>query len=265
MKSIWNGIISFGLVHIPVRVYSATKAREVHLPYLHTEDLGRITMERICKRCGQPLRHDELVRGYEYEKGKYVPLTEEDFEQLAREALKSITITEFVDPRDIDLRLFEKPYYLAPDENGEELYVLLREALKRTRKAGIGKLVWYGREHLVAITATEHLLMLHILYFADEIAPPQELTFLDKSIAVGEEEMALAERLVESMGDRFTPERYKDTFQENLRELIEKKRAEVALASRPARRSPTQVADLLAKLRESVERAERERGKKVAA
>ncbi len=265
MKSIWNGTISFGLVHIPVKVYSATKANEVNLHYLHEEDLGRITLERVCTRCGQPLEYDELVRGYEYEKGKYVPLTEEDLEQLALESMKNVTITEFVDPHDIDPTFFEKPYYLAPDENGEELYVLLREALKRTRRVGIGKVVWYGREHVVAITASEQALRLNILYFADEIAPPQELTFPGEDVAVGEEEVALAARLVESMSERFAPERYTDTYQDTLRELIAKKRAGIALTPRPARRPPTQVADLMAKLRASVEHAEQERKKKIAA
>lgn len=265
MRSIWNGTISFGLVHIPVKVYPATKGSELNFHYLHEEDLGRISLERVCKRCGQPIEYDELVRGYEYEKGKYVPLTEEDLEKINLESTKNITITDFVAPHDIDPMFFEKPYYLAADENSEELYVLLREVLKRTNKVGLGKVVWYGREHLVAIKAYEQALVLNVLYFADEIAQPEEFPLPARAVEVGADELALAQRLVESMTSRFLPQRYRDTYQESLRELVELKRAGMEVEAKPPRRPPTRVAELMDTLRVSIERAEQQRKKTLAA
>ena len=265
MKSIWNGTVSFGLINIPVKVYSATRHNELNFHYLHEEDLGRISTERVCKKCGQSLDYNELVRGYEHQKGKYIPVTEEDFEKVSVESTKTITITDFVDPQEIDPVFFEKPYYLAPDENGEELYVLLREALARTHKVGVAKFSWYEREHLAMVKATDRALILDVMYFADEISQPQELTLPARDgVEISENELDL-ERLVETMTSHFTPERYKNTYSQSLRELIDRKRAGLELETKPAPRAPTRAAELVAKLKDSVEQAEKRRKENLAA
>jgi DNA end-binding protein Ku len=266
MKSIWNGTISFGLFNIPIKVYSATKSNEINFHFLHEEDLGRISTERICKKCGQSLGYNELVRGYEHQQGKYIPLTEEDFEQINVESTKTITIMDFVAPQEIDPVFFEKSYYLGPDENGEELYVLLREALMRQHKVGVAKFAWYEREHLAIVNANEKALMLHVMHFAAEIAQPKELTLPRRDeVQISENEVALAERLIETMTAHFTPERYKSTYLQGLRALIDKKRAGQALAPNPLPRVPTQAAELAAKLKDSVEQAEKRRKENLAA
>jgi len=266
MKSIWNGTVSFGLINIPVKVYSATRHNELNFHYLHEEDLGRISTERVCKKCGQSLDYNELVRGYEHQKGKYIPVTEEDFEKVSVESTKTITITDFVDPQEIDPVFFEKPYYLAPDENGEELYVLLREALARTHKVGVAKFSWYEREHLAMVKATDRALILDVMYFADEISQPQELTLPARDgVEISENELDLAERLVETMTSHFTPERYKNTYSQSLRELIDRKRAGLEIETKPAPRAPTRAAELVAKLKDSVEQAEKRRKENLAA
>ena len=266
MKSIWNGTISFGLINIPIKVYSATKSNEVNFHFLHEEDLGRISTERICKKCGQSLGYNELVRGYEHQKGKYIPLTEGDFEKINVESMKTITIMDFVDPQEIDPMFFEKSYYLSPDENGEELYVLLKEALLGKRKVGVAKFSWYEREHLAIVKANEQALMLNVMHFADEISPPQELTFPTREqVQISENEVELAERLIEAMTAQFAPERYKSSYFQGLRELIDKKRAGLELEAKPLPRVPTQAAELKAKLKESVVQAEKRRKENLAA
>lgn len=258
MKSVWNGAICFGLLTIPVKVYSAVKTQEMNFHYLHDKDLGRITTERVCKKCGQSLEYSELVRGYEPEKGQYVPLTEADLESLNAESTKTITMTDFVDPQEIDAKFFAKTYYLTPDDYAEEVYALLREALQRTHKVGVAKLTWYDREHLAAVRADEQSLFLHILHFAEDVVRPEGLAVPGPEIQVGEEERELAERLIAAMTTHFTPERYHHTYARNLRELVEKKRAgeEVKVPHAPG--TPTPAADLRSKLQESIEKAEQE-------
>ncbi len=265
MKSIWNGTISFGLVNIPIKVYSATKSSEINFHYLHEEDLGRISTERICRKCGQALDYSELIRGYEHQKGQYISLTEEDFEKINVESTKTITIMDFVDPQEIDPMFFEKPYYLAPDENGEELYALLKEALTRTHKVGVAKFSWYEREHLAIVKANEDVLMLNIMHFAEEISQPEGLTRSSANVQVSENELALAERLIEAMTAHFAPEHYKSTYLQDLRELIDRKRAGFATEGNPIPRAPTRVAELMSKLKASVEQAEQRRKEHLAA
>lgn len=266
MKSIWNGTISFGLVNIPVKVYSATKHNEMNFHYLHEEDLGRVSTERICKKCGQSLGYGELVRGYEHQKGKYIPLTEEDFEKINAESTKTITITDFVAPQEIDPMFFAKPYYLAPDENGEDLYVLLREALARTHKVAVAKFSWYEREHLAIVKTNEHALVLDVMHFADEISQPTELTLPPaQNVQLSEDELEMAERLVETMTSHFAPQRYKNTYSQSLRELIDKKRAGLEIEAKPVPRAPTRAAELVSKLKDSIEQAEKRRTENLAA
>ncbi|HXG18046.1 MAG TPA: Ku protein [Methylomirabilota bacterium] len=265
MKSIWNGAISFGLVNIPVKVYPAVKKSETNFHYLHGEDLGRITTERLCRKCHQFLDYNELVRGYELEKGRYVPLTEEELENVHLESMKIITITDFVDPQEIAPGFFEKPYYLAPDEDGEELYVLLREALRRTQKAGVAKFSWYDRERLAVIRPEGEALLLHLLYFAEELSRPEDLKFPEDAAQLGTDELALAEQLINVMARPFEPQRYHNTYWRQVRELVEKKQAGIELEANPVPRPPTQIREVVSKLKASIEQAEQQQKDTLAA
>jgi DNA end-binding protein Ku len=266
MRSSWNGMLCVGSVHMPVKLYSATRSTELRFHYLHEQDGGRIKNERVCTKCGQTVDADELVRGYEVEKGTYVTLTEEDFEKVDVDGAHSLSVDAFVDPAEIDPILFEKPYYLVPEEKGAYLYALLREALKRTGKVAVAKLVFHERESLAVIKPNGRALMLDVLYFPAELAPPKGLVLPKANTALGGEEVAMVERLVDSMTDHFAPEKYSDTYREGLQALIEKKREGAAIKAKPQRqRVATEDADLLAALKASIQKAEGKRKRALAA
>lgn len=266
MRSIWNGAISFGLVHIPVKLYSATRSQELHFHYLHERDGGRIKNEKICTKCGQEVETNELVRGYEVERGRYITLTDEDFKKVDSESTHTLVLETFVDPTEIDPVFFDKPYYLAPEEKSLHLYTVLHEALKRTQKVGIAKLAFHDREHLVAIKPSGRALMLDVLYFADEIAPPKGLLLPKNNEQPDDEEVEMAERLIGQMTDRFTATEYRDTYREGLLALIEKKRDGVIIRLKPQpQREVTEQRELLATLKASIQKAEGKRKRNLAA
>src|SRR5437667_2978072 len=160
MRAIWNGAISFGLVNIPVGVYSATHSEKISFNYLHEDDLGRIHNKRVCDECGREIEYEDIVRGYEYEKGEYVALDDKDFKRVAIDATRTIAISEFVDETEIDPMFFDTPYYLAPGKNAAHVYALFRAALKESGKVGIAKVAFRDREHLAAIKTHGNALML---------------------------------------------------------------------------------------------------------
>src|SRR5207248_482231 len=198
MRPIWNGMISFGLVNIPVGVYSATHSQRLAFHFLHEKDMGRINNIRVCQVCSKEIPYDDLVKGYEYEKGEYVALKEEDFEKAAVETSKNISIMDFVDVDEIDPMFFDTPYYLVPGKNADHAYVVLRETLKQSEKAGIAKVAFREREHLAAVKPHGRALMLDIMHFPDEITPASDLELPDEKADVKEKEIKLAEQLVES-------------------------------------------------------------------
>ena len=253
MRPIWNGMISFGLVNIPVGVYSATRSERLEFHFLHEKDMGRINNVRVCQVCGQEIPYDDLVKGYEYEKGEYVALTEEDFEKAAIESSKNISIMDFVNVEEIDPMFFDTPYYLVPGKNADHAYVVLRETLKQSGKAGIARVAFREREHLAAVKPHGRALMLDIMHFANEITPASELELPAEKAKVNEKEIKLAKQLVESMTDKFDLKKYKDTYREQLEEVIEKK-----LKGRPVRvkaskrKATTNVVDITALLAKSL-------------
>jgi len=266
MRSSWNGMLCVGAVHMPVKLYSATRSTELHFHYLHEQDGGRIKNERICTKCGQTVDADELVRGYEVEKGIYVTLTEEDVEKVDVDGAHTLNVDAFVDPAEIDPILFDKPYYLVPEEKSAHLYALLREALKRTEKVAVAKLVFHEREMLAVIKPNGRALLLDVLYLTEDIAPPKGLALPEANTAVDDEEMEMAERLIDSMTDHFAPEKYTDTYREGLQALIEKKREGVTIKARlQCPRAATEDADLLAALKASIQKAEGKRKRALAA
>ena len=254
MRPIWNGAISFGLVNIPVGVYSATHSERISFHYLHKKDMGRIHNVRVCEVDGKEVAYEDLVRGYEYEKGEYVALEDEDFDRIAIETNKNINIIDFVDQAEIDPMFFDTPYYLAPGKNADHVYALFREALSKSGKVGIGKVALREREHLAAIKAHGNALMLDTLFFADEIAKTTGLDLPAKSAKITERERKLAEQLIDEMSAKFEPEKYKDTYREALLEMIDQKLKGKGRKTKKvaARKATTNVVDIMSKLKESL-------------
>jgi DNA end-binding protein Ku len=259
-------MISFGMVNIPIGVYSATRSEKITFHFLHKKDLGRIHNQRVCDACGKQVSYDELVRGYEYEKGEYVPLEEEDFEKIEAQNSKTITITDFVAQEEIDPMYFDTPYYLVPGKNADHAYVMLREALKRTEKIGIGKVVFREREHLAAVKSQGRALMLDTMHFADEITPAADLSLPAARSDLKEKELKLAEQLVEMMSGEFEPEKYKDTYREELEKLIESKlKGKHTVVKATKKKATTNVVDIMSVLQKSLRNSEPKRKTRVVA
>jgi DNA end-binding protein Ku len=266
MRAIWNGMISFGLVNIPVGLFTAVKERPFQFHFLHQKDQGRIRNQRVCEECNTEVEYKDLVRGYEYEKGRYAILTDKDFDRISLESNKHIAITDFVSEREIDPMFFDKPYYLAPGRNGEKAYALLRDVLHHTRKVAIGKLVLRTHEQLGAIRTRGSLLVLELLRFAGELrqAPAIKVpTASGRATA----EFKIAEQLISQLSSRFDPRKYEDTYQEALLSLVKQKLAGKPIRTRGKAARATSVVDIMSKLKASLKqvKTDSQRGKKRAA
>jgi DNA end-binding protein Ku len=254
MRPIWKGSISFGLVTIPVQVLPATSASEkISFRMLRKTDLSPIKYKRVAEVDGKEVPWDHIVKGYEYEKGKFVVFTEEDFDKVELESVESIAIQEFVDLATIDPIFFDKPYYLEPLKGGGPAYGLLREVLAETGKVGIAKVAMRGRQHLAAVKATDKLLVLELMHFASEIAPVSGVKVPENKLGAREKEMA--KTLVDQMSGEWEPERYTDEYADAVMKLIEKKIAAGGKALPGAAKKPaaaTNVIDLVAVLQQSL-------------
>jgi DNA end-binding protein Ku len=225
-RAIWNGLVGFGLVQIPMGLYSAESPNELDLTLLDKRDFSPVGYERVNKKTGKEVKWDDIVKGYEHKKGKYVVLTDQDFQEANVEATRQMDILAFVDFDQIDLRFFDRPYYLAPQKAGKKAYALLRETLRKTGKAGVGKVVIRTRQHLAAIVPHDKVLVLMVLRFPEEIRDESELDLPDgnlKKLGVTPKEIAMAEKLVDGMSERFVPEHYEDDYRRDLMKLIQRK------------------------------------------
>jgi DNA end-binding protein Ku len=263
-RAIWKGSISFGLVNIPIALYSATRREDLKFRLLRKGDLSPVNYKRVAEKDGKEVPWDQIVKGYEYEKGKYVVLKEEDFERVDLEATQTVDIQDFVDQQEIDPMFFYKPYYLEPQKGGDKAYVLLRDALKESNKVGIAKVVIKTRQYLAGVKPEDGALVLELMHFADELADPEKL-HVPKKTEVGKREMNMAKSLIDSMTSKWNPEKYKDDYREALMEVIEEKveagGKEIEEKPRTAPK-PTKVIDLVSVLQKSLEQTG---GKKKAA
>src|SRR5712671_7011665 len=198
MRAIWKGSISFGLVNIPIALYPATRKEELKFRLLRAKDLSPVNYKRVAEKDGKEVPWDQIVKGYEYEKGKYVVLKDEDFERVDLEATQTVDIQDFVDIDEIDPMYFYKPYYLEPQKGGDKAYVLLREALAEGRKVGIAKVIIKTRQYLAGVKALKHALVLELMHFADELLDAEKLN-VPKSLEPGKREVDMAKALVDSM------------------------------------------------------------------
>ena len=257
MRAIWKGSISFGLVNIPVGLYSATRpAGDIKFRMLRNKDFSPIRYKRVAETDEKEVAWEEIVKGYEYEKGEFVVLTEADFKKVNVESTQTVDIKEFVDLSEIDPMFFDEPYFLAPEKGGDKAYTLLREALTKSGKVGIAKVVIKTREHLAAVKPMGKALVLELMHFTDELADPNDLKL--PSDGAGKKEMAMAESLIDQMSDKWEPEKYKDEYREALLKLIEQKIASGGKEipeSKTKTRKPTNVVDLVSVLQQSLKKS----------
>src|SRR5262249_52222814 len=219
--SVWKGHLTFGLVSLPVRLFSAARPESVHFNLLHKSDNSRIKQITYCQSEDKPIPRSELVKGFEYEKDRYVVIEDEDIKKVAPKTAKVMEILEFVESKDIDPIYLESSYYMAPEPGGEKAYALLFEALRKSGYSGVAKIAMHNREHIVILRPGKRGILLHRMYFADEIRQVDEFrTDLD---LVKEKELALASTLIEALAASFEPEKYHDTYRENLMSMIQKK------------------------------------------
>ena len=256
-RGLWKGAISFGLVNVPVELFSAEKrSSELDLTMLDKRDLAPVGYKRYNKSTGEDVPWNEIVKGYEYEDGSYVVLSDEDFRRANVEASKTVDIVAFVDAKDIPPVFYETPYYLAPGKRGEKAYALLREAMEKAGKVGIATVVIRTRQYLAAVIPQGDMLVMNTLRYADEIRDPKELDIPRGKTSAKEIDLAL--RLIRDMEEHWKPEQYKDTYREDLLRRIEEKvkAGQTEEITRPEKEKATggaEVIDLMSLLRKSVE------------
>jgi DNA end-binding protein Ku len=251
-RAIWSGSISFGLVNVPVRMYSAISEHKLHFHYVHEPDESPIGYQKICKLEDEPVPDDEIVKAFEFEPGEYVFMQDEDFEAARAEGYKTIEISDFVPNEQVDPIYFARTYYLGPEAGGEKVYSLLLRALEQSGLTGIAKFVMRDRQYLGALRAREGLIALEQMYFADEVRSVDEVK--PEKASVSKEELAMAEQLIDNFAGDFDPSKYKDTYRDALCDIIRAKRAgkEVHRAPEVEEEAPP---DLLEALRASIEAA----------
>jgi DNA end-binding protein Ku len=262
-RSIWKGAISFGLVNIPVELHSAVSSSDrISFRMLHKKDNATIKYERVCSKEEKAVPWDEIVKGYEYSKGKYVILEEEDFRAAAIESSKTIEIQDFVKEDDVDPRYFESPYYLLPQKGGEKAYALLREAIRKTGMVGIGTVTMRSNSmHLVGIKVVEDALVMEIMRYADELVDTSSFTF-PAADNVRPAELQMAEQLVATLADEFKPEKYSNEYKDNLMKIINAKmKGKKIEVEEPEEPEATNVLDLMTRLQESLTQGKKKRTK----
>jgi DNA end-binding protein Ku len=272
-RAMWKGAIAFGLVTIPVAVFPATEEKSLKFNQLHEEDNGRIRYKRVCEIDGQEVSYEHIVKGYEYEKDRYVILTDDDLDKVPVESSRAIDIQQFVELEEIDPILYKKSYYLVPEETGARAYALLRKALTEENKVGIAKVSFRDKEHLAALRFDGEVFVLETMYWPDEIRAAEfETVHADAKIRLQEIEMA--KTLIDNLTEPWNPAAYRDEYRDALLELVEKKIAgeEIEVVSEAP---PARVVDLMDALKASVDAAKKKtpsaaskakaRGKKTAA
>jgi DNA end-binding protein Ku len=223
-RALWKGAISFGLVHVPVSLYPASQSQGLSFDMIDKRDFSPVGYKRYNKSTGDEISRENIVKGYEYEKGEYVVVTDEDFKQANVEATQTVDIVAFVDAASVAPYYYDTPYYLEPGKRGEKGYTLLREVLRRTGRIGIANVVIRSRQHLAALIPLERMLVMNTLRFADEIRSAAELALPEAGQGeLSDKELTMAERLVDDMTEKWDPEKYKDTYTADLMARIEAK------------------------------------------
>ncbi len=253
MRPIWKGSISFGLVSIPISLFTATRREELKFRMLRGSDLSPINFKRIAQADGKEVPWDKIVKGYEYEKDKFIVIKDEDFARVDVEATQTVDIINFVKLAEINPLLFSKPYYMQAEKGGEKAYILLRDALQESGKIGIAKVVIKERQHLAAIKAQPNGLMLELMRFPDELVPASDFK-VPATRTTNKAEIKMATHLIENMTTKWQPENYHDDYHEALEKLIEKKieSGDKGLPAPKRAKKPTNIIDLVSVLQQSI-------------
>lgn len=253
MRAIWKGAISFGLVNIPIALYPATRSEELKFRLLRSSDLSPVNYKRVAEADGKEVRWDQIVKGYEYEKGRFVVFKEEDFRRVDIEATQTVDIIHFVLLEEVNPVFFHKPYYMEPQKGGDKAYVLLRDALQNSGMIAIAKVVIKTRQHLAAVKPQDKGLMLELMHFADELRDVDEFK-LPAEQKAGKKELQMAAALIDSMSAEWKPEEYVDEYRVTLEKVIEEKieKGDKALPKTARRRPPSNVIDLVSVLQKSL-------------
>jgi DNA end-binding protein Ku len=260
-SSVWSGHLTFGLISMPVRLFSGARSQGISFNMLHRPDKSRLKQQYVCQADGQVVERNDIVKGYEFRKDEYIVIEPDEIKKIEPQTAKTMEILEFVKASEVDAVYFESSYYMMPEEAGRRPYALLTKALEESEYVAIAKITMHNREYTVFLRPTEGGLMLHTMYYADEVRKVEGFGAPD--VELKEAEVKVAHQLIEALADKWDPEKYKDTFQENLKKLIEAKLegGEVAAVEKPKKLAP--VVDLMAALKQSL--AQMEGKKKPAA
>jgi DNA end-binding protein Ku len=258
--AIWKGALTFGLVNIPVRLQSAVRSNDIRFRMLHEDDLSPVKYQRICEKEGKPIPWGEIVKGYEYTKGRYVVLDDDDFRKAALESSKQIEVLDFVAEEEVDPRYFDTPYYLVPEKGGERAYALLREAIRATGTIGIGKVTIRTKQHLAGVKVVGDALVLDLMRFNHELVETEEISFPEAD-EVRPKELTMAKQLIQNFTSEFEPEKYTDEYRENLMEIIQGKlKGKKVEFAEPDAPDATGVIDLMSRLQESLKQSKERQG-----
>jgi DNA end-binding protein Ku len=266
-RAIWSGSISFGLLNVPVRLYSAVARRNIALREIRDSDSARIKHRRVAEGTDEEVPYENIVKAYEITPGRYVPLSKDEMAALAPEKTRAIEVQDFVDIEEIDPMYFDSPYYLGPAEGADKAYSLLAAAMEKSGKAAVARFVFRNKEHLAAIRASKGVLTLTTMRFADEVVPASELddALPQKQGKVAKKEQEMAEALIDSLSTEFDPTAYRDDYREQLLELIESKaEGKEIVAAEAEEPKPTKAPDLMAALEESIAAAKGPKKRKSA-
>lgn len=253
MKPIWSGTISFGLIHLPIKLYTGTGRKNIHFRFLRKGDFCPIKYAKVCRETGEEVPNEDVVKGYEYQKGDYVVLTDENFKSISPKKTQTIEISEFVNLSEIESKFYKKPYFVEPAIGAEKAYRLLSEALKKSKKAGIAKFILRTKEHLVALKNERDYLMLEELRYPSELNQPEGLN-IPKDVKYSAKELDMAVKFIEELSRPFEAEKYQDTFSEDMEKIIDQK----IKGQKPKKTEtahPADVTDIMAKLKKSLEEA----------
>ncbi len=259
-RPIWSGAISFGLVNVPVKLFSAVSPKDVRFHQIDAKSNSRIRQKRVSAATGEEVPFDQIVKGYELGPDTYVTITPEELEALDPKATKTIDIEDFVDLDMIDPIFYERPYYLVPDKGGTKAYVLLREAMRETNKVGIARVVLRTKQYLAAIRPKGDVLVLETMLFPDEVVPDEELDVPSDEVEVSDREQKMARQLIDSLSSEFEPDNYHDEYRERVLELIEQKASGQEIVVEEPTEEPTKVVDLMAALEASLAAVKKDKG-----
>jgi DNA end-binding protein Ku len=258
-RAIWSGAISFGLVNVPIKLFTATSQKDVRFHQLHDKDGARIQQKRVCSKDGEEVPMEHIVKGYEVSRDKYVIITPEELDALDPKATRTIDILDFVDLEEIDPVYFDSTYYMVPEKGAGKAYALLLEAMRKSKKVAIARVVLRQKQHLVALRPLRNALSMETMLYADEVVSPETLEGLPEEVEVTDRELAMAQQLIDSLADEFKPERYRDDYRERVLEMIERKAEgqEIVAAEEEEEQAP--VVDLMAALEASLAAAKTRR------